>query len=179
MRPDRVALGLWLVLLAVCGFIDARSAYRTQMGDFLPHSASLAQQVLAGQVNGGAASHILLVSIEGAPAPALAALSEDLAARLRREPAFIDVMNGDEQSLAPVQDFVWRNRYLLSDAVTPGRFTVAGLHAALAGDLGLLGTDFAPVLGQSLPADPTGEALNLMNQLTPQNGPALNDSVWT
>ncbi len=179
MRPDRVALGLWLVLLAVCGVIDARSTYRTQMGDFLPHSASLAQQVLAGQVNGGAASHILLVSVEGASAPALAALSEDLAAALRREPAFIDVMNGDAQSLAPVQDFVWRNRYLLSDDVTPGRFTTASLHAALLGDLGLLGTDLGPALGQSLPADPTGEALNLMNQFTPQNGPALNNGVWT
>ncbi|MBB5373930.1 MMPL family transporter [Acidocella aromatica] len=180
MRPERLALGLWLALLVLCGVIDARSDYRTQMGDFLPHSASLAQQVLAGQVNGGAASHILLVSLKGAPTATLAALSEDLAGRLRQKGAFIDVMNGDDQSLAPVQDFVWRNRYLLSDGVTPARFTVEGLHTALTSDIGLLGTDLAPVLGQSLPADPTGEALNLMSALAPANtGPAINDGVWT
>src|SRR5258708_24622605 len=104
-RADRLALVLWLLLLAICGVIDARSTYRTDMGDFLPHSASLAQQVLAGQVNGGAASHILLLSLEGVPAPVLAALSEDLAVQLRRQSAFIDVMNGDDQSFATVQNF--------------------------------------------------------------------------
>ena len=149
------------------------------MGDFLPHSASPAQQVLAGQVNGGAASHILLLSLEGVPPPVLAALSEDLAVRLRRQLAFIDVMNGDDQSFAAVQNFVWRNRYLLSDGVTQARFTVPGLHAALARDLGLLGSGLGPVLGQSLPADPTGEAMNLMRQLGPGSGPAQNEGVWT
>jgi predicted exporter len=178
-RADRLALVLWLLLLAVCGVIDARSTYRTDMGDFLPHSASLAQQVLAGQVNGGAASHILLLSLEGVPARVLAALSEDLAAQLRRQSAFIDVMNGDDQSFATVQNFVWRNRYLLSDGVTEARFTVPGLHAALARDLGLLGSVLGPVLGQSLPADPTGEAMNLMRQLGPGSGPAQNEGVWT
>ncbi len=180
MRPERLALGLWLALLVLCGVIAARASYRTQMGDFLPHSASLEQQVLAQQVNGGAASHILLVALEGAPTATLAALSEDLAGKLRDNAAFIDVMNGDDHSLAQIQDFIWRNRYLLSDSVTPQRFTAEGLHTALTSDIGLLGTDLAPVLSQSLPQDPTGEALNLMSTLAPASaGPAVNDGVWT
>ena len=63
----RKSLAIWLALLVICGLIAGRTSYRTDMGDFLPHSASLAQQVLAGQVNGGAASHIVLLAIKGGP----------------------------------------------------------------------------------------------------------------
>src|SRR5262245_2436236 len=122
-RPERLALLLWLLALAICGVIVARSTYPTEMGDFLPHSASLAQRVLAGQVKNGAAAHILLLSIEGAPTPVLAALSKELALRLRRQAGFADVMNGDDQSFVAVQEYIWSNRYLLSDGVTPARFT--------------------------------------------------------
>jgi len=139
MRPKFLALGVWLMLLAACGLIAVRTSYRTDMGDFLPHSASLAQQVLAGQANGGAASHIVLLAIKGAPVPVLAALSGNLAPQLRHEPECLDVLNGDDKSLAGAEDYVWRNRYLLSPAVTAPAFSVAGLHGALTNDLGLLG----------------------------------------
>ncbi len=180
MRTDRLALGLWLLLLAVCAVIDASSVYRTKMGDFLPHSASLAQRVLARQVNGGAASHILLVSLHGAPTATLATLSEGLAKRLRQNPAFIDVLNGDAQSLAPIQNFIWKNRYLLSPTVTSGRFSAPSLHSSLTGDLGLLATDLAPMLSHSIPADPTQEIMSVMDLLKPAGrGPEQMDGVWT
>jgi predicted exporter len=38
------------------------------------------------------------------------------------------------------RDFLWRNRYLLSSAVLPERFSVAGLRQALENDLQLLGS---------------------------------------
>lgn len=178
MRPKILVLGLWLVMLGICGAIAGRTSYRTDMGDFLPHSASMAQQVLAGQVNGGAASHIVLLGISGAPAPVLAALSRTLAASLRQEPAFLDVMNGDDQSFAGVQDYVWRNRYLLSPHVTAARFSVPGLHGALTNDLGLLGSELGLVMGQSLASDPTGEMLGLLNQFDSGSGPTLQNGAW-
>jgi len=178
MRPKFLALGVWLMLLAACGLIAVRTSYRTDMGDFLPHSASLAQQVLAGQANGGAASHIVLLAIKGAPVPVLAALSGNLAPQLRHEPECLDVLNGDDKSLAGAEDYVWRNRYLLSPAVTAPAFSVAGLHGALTNDLGLLGSELGLVMGRSLPADPTGEALDLANQLGGEQGPAAQDGVW-
>jgi predicted exporter len=173
------SLGLWLALLVACGIIAARSSYRTDMGDFLPHSASLAQQVLAGQVNGGAASHIVLLSIKGAPTPVLASLSQTLAAQLRKQPAFLDVMNGSEDSFAGVQNYVWTNRYLLSPGVTPATFSVAGLHSALQNDLALLSSELGMALGQSLPGDPTGEMFLLLHQLGSGTGPAMQDGAWT
>jgi predicted exporter len=172
-------LGLWLALLLACGIIAARSSYRTDMGDFLPHSASLAQQVLAGQVNGGAASHIVLLSINGAPTPVLAALSQNLAAQLRKQPAFLDVMNGADDSFAGVQNYVWTNRYLLSPGVTPAAFSASGLHSALQNDLALLSSELGMALGQSLPADPTGEMFLLLHQLGSGTGPAMQYGAWT
>jgi predicted exporter len=178
MRPDRWALFVWLALLALGVVVASRTSYRTSMGDFLPHSTSLAQAVLAGQAENGAASHIVLVGITGADPAPLAALSDDLAARLRPQPAFIDVLNGAPQSFAGVQGFMWRNRYLLSPQTTPAAFTEAGLHQALAGDLGLLGSDMGPALEQSLPADPTGALWGLLRGLSTSQGPAVQNGVW-
>ena len=179
MPPRRLALGLWLAALIACFIVAGRASYRTDMGDFLPHSASLAQQVLAGQVNGGAASHIVLLGITGGPEPILAALSQKLAAQLRQQPDFIDVMNGDDESFAGAEDFVWRNRYLLSPGVDAAHFSVAGLHGALLDDLALLNSELDPVMGPSLASDPTGEALRLLGQLDGGgSGPARQDGAW-
>jgi predicted exporter len=178
MTPKRLALGVWVLLLIVCAAIIGRTQFRTDMGAFLPQTAPMAQQVLTAQVTSGPASHIILLAISGAPVPVIAALSEDMAARLRQQPAFIDVMNGDDASFAGVQDFVWRNRYLLSPGVTAGRFTAAGIHAALVSDLGLLGSDLGDVVQQSLPGDPTGEVMTLLPQLNNAKGPQSQDNVW-
>jgi len=174
----RLALAIWLVGVAACVAVVARTTLRTDMAAFLPRTASLAQTALTGQASNGAAAHLLLLAIEGAPPPVLAALSRGLAARLREKPEFIDVANGDPASFAGVQNFVWANRYLLAGDVTPDRFTAAGLHAALENDLSLLGTDIGGALQNTLPADPTGEALTLQNQLAGPPGPSLLDGVW-
>ncbi len=169
---------VWLVSLVACAIIAARTRYPTNMGDFLPHSASMAQQVLAGQVNGAAASHIVMLDIKGAPAPVLARLSQALAAQLRPQPDFINVMNGDAKSFAGVQNYVWRNRYLLSPGVTAQRFSTAGLHAALQNDLSLLSSELGTVMGESLRADPTGETLGLLSQFGNGGGPAMQNGAW-
>jgi predicted exporter len=163
-----------------CALIAVRSRYRTDMGDFLPHAHGLAQQALDAQVSSGGASRILLLSIEGAPVGVLAQLSRRLGARLRADPAFVDVLNGDAAAMEGVQAFVWRDRYLLSADVTPQRFTAAGLRVALQSDFTLLASDFGNVAAASLPADPTGEALGLAQQLGAgtESGPQTQDGAW-
>ncbi len=178
MAGRRLALGAWLVVIIAAIAVIGRTEFRTDMGAFLPRTAPMAQQVLTEQATGGAASHILLLAINGAPAPALAALSEELATRLRQRPEFTDVLNGDDASFADVQKFVWRNRYFLSADVTADRFTAAGLHAALVNDLGLLGSDLGPLMQQSFSADPTGEAMNFLSQLGGGQDPRVFDGVW-
>ena len=167
-----------MFLLLGCIAVIFRTSFRTDMGAFLPHSASVAQQALTVQVNEGTASHLVLLAVTGAPPAVLAAVSQTMAATLRQQPEFIDVMNGDDKSFAGVQDFVWRNRYLLSPDVSAARFTVAGLHDALVNDLGLLGSDLGAVIQQSLPGDPTGEMMALLPQLGTATSPSTSDNVW-
>ncbi|HEY1857081.1 MAG TPA: MMPL family transporter [Acidocella sp.] len=166
------------MLLFASIVVITKTQFRTDMGAFLPHSAPMAQQVLTEQVNKGAASRLVLLAARGAPVSVLAAVSQAMATTLRQEPAFIDVLNGDDKSFAGVQDFVWRNRYLLSPDVTADRFTVAGLHDALVNDLGLLGSDLGALVQQSLPGDPTGETMGLMQQLGSAQAPLSRDNVW-
>ena len=132
MRANRLAVAVWLLGLAFCVAVIARTQFRTDMGAFLPRSAPMAEQVLTAQASSGAASHLVLLAISGAPAPVLAQLSEALAAALRGQPAFIDVLNGDQKSFAGVQDFVWRNRYLLSPQVNAAEFSRSWIAGSVA-----------------------------------------------
>ncbi len=180
MRRNLWPVWLWLAGLLLCAALTARAHYRTDMGDFLPRAHSLGQAALEAQVSGGGAAKLLLVAIDHAPAPALEALNKSLASRLRQSPDFEAVLNGDDSSLAETQNFVWKNRYLLSAGTTPQSFSVAGLHKALENGLALLGSDLGGVAAQTLPADPTGAALGLAQSLggAGTNGPHAENGVW-
>jgi predicted exporter len=171
-------LAIWVSLLILGAVIIVHTPFRTDMGAFLPRSAPLGEQVLTAQVSSGAASHLILLGIEGAPTPVLAAISEAMATQLRQSPGFIDVLNGDAASFAGAQDFIWRNRFVLSAGVTADSFTAAGLHSALTNDLSLLGSDLAPMVQQSLSADPTGMMISLLAPFGHSAGPAVQNNAW-
>jgi predicted exporter len=177
MLIRRAAIGLWLLIVVFAIAILARTEIRTDMAAFLPRSSTAAQQVLIEQATSGASSRIVLLAIEGAPPATLISLSKALGARLKQDDAFTDVLNGDVASLG-IRDFVWANRYLMSGGVTAERFTAAGLHTALVSDLGLLGSDMAPLLQQSMPSDPTGEILTLLSRLAGPSGPHTRAGIW-
>jgi predicted exporter len=180
-RP-RLAIILWLTALLGGGIVIALTRFSADMSAFLPRSPSAAQQVLVEQVKSGVASRLILIGLANAPAPTLAALSQALAKELRSDPAFVLVNNGEELGAAaassPDGDFLWRNRYLLSPKVTPERFTVAGLHDALASDLDLLNSDLGALVKRSLGADPTGELLTLISTFAGQSQPSHRNGVW-
>ncbi len=178
MRARRLAPGIWLLFVIACALVVSRTPIRTDMAAFLPRSSSPAQQVLAEVASKGAASHLILIALEGAPPSALAALSEAMADRLRRQMAFDEVANGDDKSFSGIEKFVWRNRYLLNADVAANRFTVAALHARLESDLGLLSSDLGGLIQQSLPSDPTGELLTLLHDLGGAVTPSNRDGVW-
>jgi predicted exporter len=179
LRP-RPAVLVWLVGVLACIAIIATTRFTADMSAFLPRSPSATQQVLVDQMQTGVASRLVLAAIDGAPAATLAALSKDLAQRLRADDAdFIAINNGEPAAgPAPEADLFWRNRYVLSPAVTPAHFTADALHQALEKDLGMLGSDMSGMVKQSLPDDPTGEILTLLGQFAGQNQPTSRDGVW-
>ena len=151
---------------------------RTDMSAFLPRSPAPAERILVDELQDGTASRLVLVALAGAPAPVLARLSVGVATALRRDRGFRLVANGAASGRDADRAFLWNNRYLLSPAVTPERFTVAGLHAALADDLLLLNSDLGILAKRTLPDDPTGEMLRLADALAAAGQPANREGVW-
>jgi len=174
----RIAIALWLVFMLVCGWIISRSQFTTDLSAFLPRSPTPEQQLLLEQISDGLASRLILVGISGSDAPTRARLSKQLAQRLRTDPAFISVNNGEPVSAENDRAFLFDHRYLLSPAVTPARFSVDGLHNALSESIDLLASPAGLLVKSLLPRDPTGEMVQLLEQLNSGSRPQLVEGVW-
>lgn len=178
LRLLRTPVLWWAFGVALAIALIVRTPFAADMSAFLPRSAEPSQQILVDQLREGVASRLILVALSGAAPDALAALSKTLAADLRGHPDIVLVSNGDIDALKADRDYLWRNRYLLSPKVTPARFSVEGLHAALEDDLAMLGSQMGLLVKQSLPNDPTGEILALGDLLAGDARPASRDGVW-
>ena len=172
-------IALWLAGLIACGLLVARTPVTADLSAFLPRSPSATQQLLVDQLRDGVVSRLILIAIEGDAPDRLTGLSRALAARLRGNPLVAAVENGERTGRGADGAYLWSNRYLLSPAVTPDRFTAKGLREALQNDLRLLQSPAGMVLKQALPADPTAEILRLTDRmLGDAAGPASRDGVW-
>lgn len=178
MRSGRIAIVVWVMFVIAAAFIITRSRFTADLSAFLPRSPTPEQQVLLEQIRDGLASRLILVGIEGSDASSRAALSREVAARLRADPAFVSVNNGEPVNLERDRDFLFKNRYLLSPAVTPRHFTVKGLHDALRDSIDLLASSAGLLIKPLLPRDPTGEMVRMMDRFGDENHPSLVDGVW-
>ncbi len=130
------------------------------------------------QISDGLASRLILVGIEGADAPTRARISKQIARRLRADPAFVSVNNGEPVNAERDRAFLFDHRYLLSAAVTPARFNVAGLHAALSDSIDLLASPAGLLVKSLLPRDPTGEMVGLLDRLDSGSRARMIDGAW-
>jgi predicted exporter len=175
---SRTAIALWLAFLLACAIIISRSQFTTDLSAFLPRSPTPEQQLLLEQISDGLASRLILVGIEGADAPTRASLSKQVAQRLRADPAFVSINNGEPVSAARDHDFLFSHRYLLSPAVTPAHFSADGLHAALSDSIDLLASPAGLLVKSLLPRDPSGEMVQLLDQLNSGSRPQMFDGAW-
>ncbi|MEN3352619.1 MAG: hypothetical protein V7640_777, partial [Betaproteobacteria bacterium] len=159
---SRWAVGAWLLFVVACAFVVARTRFTTDLSAFLPRSPTAAQQVLMDQLRDGVVSRLVLVGIEGVPAPALAQLSKQVAAELRSDRRFVSADNGESTGIEKDRAFLWEHRYLLSPAVRPDHFSATALRDALQESLRLLGSPAGMFVQRMLPHDPTGEMLGLI-----------------
>lgn len=178
-RPGVAAIGLWAAFLVACLVLVARTPFTTDLSAFLPRSPTPEQKLLMDQLKEGLASRLILVGIEGADAATRARLSKETAQRLRQDPAFVSVNNGEPVNAERDREFLFSHRYLLSPAVTPGHFETPALRTALEDSVDLLASSAGPVAKALLPRDPTGEMLQLLDQLGTQRTPKLVDGTWS
>jgi predicted exporter len=174
----RWALGAWLLGVAACVAVIARSEFSTDLSAFLPRSPSPVQQVLVEQLRHGVLSRLILIGIEGDTAERRAQASKRLAASLRASGSFAAVGNGEDAGFESDRSFLWRNRYLLSPTANAERFSPPALRASLEEALAQLASPSGVLLQRILPADPTGELGRLLQQFAQQAQPRLQSGVW-
>lgn len=177
-RRQFLPVWLWLAFLLACGAIISRTEVTTDLSAFLPKNPTPEQQLLMDQLRDGIASRLILVGIEGADAPARAQLSKQVAQGLRTDPAFVTVNNGEPVNTERDRAFLFNNRFLLSPSVTPERFSADGLHAALGDSIDLLASPAGLLVKSLLPRDPTGEMVQLLDQLSSGTQPPMEHGAW-
>jgi predicted exporter len=179
MRRVGAGTVIWALLVVVAAGLVARATYIADLSAFLPESPTATQQLLIEQLRSGPASRLILLAIEGGDAARRAEASTELARRLRSDPVILAAHNGDAASLERDQEFLFRNRYLLSERVTPPRFTAPGLHAAISDSLDALASPEGALIKPLFTRDPTGEMLSIIDALAAGRPPHTAQGVWS
>src|SRR5271167_4474514 len=177
-RQRASVLALWLCSAALACVIVARAHYITDLSAFLPANPTPTQQLLVDQLRDGPASRLILFAIDGADAAARARTSALLVNSLRKDTQFSMVNNGATDDAQSDREFLFKHRYLLSESVTAERFSAAGLHAAISDTIDNLASPAGLLFKSLLPRDPTGELLNIIDQLSRSPSPKVQDGVW-
>ena len=115
MRRGRLTLlVLWLATLAVLGlFVTRHLTVSTDLRSFMPAPTTPDQRLLMEQVGEGPGSRLLLLAISGKSDEQVAALSQQLAAALRKDERYAQVLNGSFD-IGALDDALLPYRYLLS-----------------------------------------------------------------
>jgi predicted exporter len=178
MESRRVAIGVWLAGLAICIWHVAHARFVADLSAFLPAAPTAAQRLLVDQLRDGALSRVMLIGIDGGQPAIRAEISRSIARALNADPLFAAAANGASEGLSRGRDLLFAHRYALSPSMTPDRFSVAGLRAAISATVDSLASS-AGLLAKSLvPRDPTGELVAILDQLRAADAPRSVDGVW-
>jgi predicted exporter len=177
VRRARV-LVVWLGCVAIAILVVARAHYITDLSAFLPAHPTPTQQLLVDQLRDGPASRLILIAIERGDSSSRTRVSLGLVERLRKDPQFSSVNNGEAVAGQRDREFLFQHRYLLSERVNAQRFTAAGLSDAIRETIDNLASPAGLLFKSLLPRDPTGELLNVIDQLARSPVPESRDGVW-
>lgn len=177
VRRARVLL-VWLGSVAFAVIVIARAHYSTDLSAFLPAHPTPTQQLLVDQLRNGPVSRTILIALEQGDLASRAGISLKLVELLRKDPEFSSVNNGAALAGQSDREFLFQHRYLLSEAVNAQRFTAAGLADAIRDTIDDLASPAGLLFKSLLPRDPTGELLNIIDQLGSLPQPESRDGVW-
>jgi predicted exporter len=180
MRRAGVAATLiWALCAMLAAVIALLAHYTADLSAFLPRRASAAQRLLVEQLREGPAAHLIIAAISGADPNTRAEISRRMAVRLRSDPAFAAIDNGDEAQLQRDREFLFDHRYLLSPRVTPEHFTARALHEGIGEALDVLASPAGLLVKPLFLRDPTLETLAIIESLDASHGPHTATGVWS
>lgn len=165
-----IVLGIWQVMTSV--------SVHSDLGDLLPEGLTATQRLLLTQVRTGLAGRLILLALEGGAPDELAEVSKALGESLRANSRLGFVGNGSHVWSKDEQALLFRSRYLLSRTVSRDSFSPVLLRAALEQRLDDLRSPLAPLIKKSIPADPTGEVLKILQAWAGWDGPTTYRGVW-
>lgn len=172
--------GLLWVLLMVGGtwLAVTQVAVHSELADLLPEGTNARQRLLLTQVRSGLAGRLALLALEGGSPEELAQASKEFSERLRATGHFTLVENG-MQGLRPYdRTILFQSRYVLSPKIGPDSFSADSLREALQQRLDDLRSPLAPLMKDTIPADPTGEFFTVMTAWLGEDKPATHRGVW-
>jgi predicted exporter len=178
MRAPRLPVLLWLLAVIAAAWLIARAQYSADLSAFLPAHPNPEQALLVKLLRDGPTSQLMLLSIDGADPDTRAHLSHALAERLAGEAGFSLVANGESAAFTRDRDLLFKQRYLLSPAVKPERFTTEGLAAAFSSTVSELGPSLGEFGSDLLAHDPTGETEQLLDALDTASTARTYQGVW-
>src|SRR6516162_6421067 len=178
-RAGMTATLIWALAALIAAIIAIRARYTADLSAFLPRRASATQSLLVEQLREGPAAHLIIAAIAGADAETRAAVSQRMALRLRTDPAFLAIDNGNEAQLERDRQLLFEHRYLLSPRVSPQRFTAGGLHQAIGAALDVLASSAGPLVKPFFLRDPTLETLAIIESLDASRVPHTAAGVWS
>lgn len=179
-RRVRVALlaTAWLLALALLGlWVVQRLHVSTDLRSFMPAPTTPDQRLLMEQVGEGPGSRLLLLAITGADEASLARLSQGLAAKLKPDARYTQVLNGSFD-LTALDTKLLPYRYLLSPTLDTHALDAPFLREELEQRLDDLSSPAASLLKDLLPRDPTLEVLKLAQRWAPVRAPEVREGVW-
>ncbi|MEQ6292149.1 MMPL family transporter [Vogesella sp. GCM10023246] len=178
LRHHKLALVVWLALMLASVLVIVQTRFVADLSAFMPKAPSARQQMLIDQLRDGAIARIVLVGIEGSDEAERGRLSRLLVSQLAHNPRFTSVQNGDSQTQQRDQRYFFDNRYLLSPAVTPQRFSADGMRTAIQDTLDAMSGDAGLVVKKILPRDPSGETLQILEQFIGESQPHSSNDIW-
>ena len=177
-RKHSIAL-LWVLMMAGGFWLSATQvAVHSELGDLLPEGTSATQRLLLSQVRSGLAGRLLLLALEGGNPDELAQVSRDFADRLTKSGNFALVANGTQGMTPQDHGLIFQYRYLLSPRVGREAFSTESLRDALQQRVDDLRSPLAPLIKETIAADPTGEFFTILSGWSADDRPAKHRGVW-
>ena len=179
MRQRWWVPAFWVIaMVGGIWFATTKLSIHSELGDLLPQGSTQTQRLLLTQVRTGLSGRLILLALEGENPDELTGVSKLLGESLRTNNRLGFVGNGTQIWSREEQALLFRSRYLLSRTVTSDTFSESSLRAALEQRLDDVRSPLASMIKASIPADPTGEVLGILQSWSGWDAPTKYRGVW-
>ena len=173
---------LALVLCAIAVIFN-RFHMTTDLGAFLPKGESAVETLMVDLLDKGASSNLMFIGISDAEPERLVQANHDLKNILEQSEYIVSVQNSPAQLSEQQQQLIRDYRYLLSKKSAATNMSEQGLREALNERMKGLTSPLSSLEKKFIRFDPTGEILNIMQQVSGQDNdqnaaPKLVDGTW-